>query len=152
MTRELESAINCYMWTMETTRYSISPEDNNADKFSMFFKVDVSNPERIECPVFMIGHLIKTLNDAIEHNQHLNKIVVPIDIFKNTQETYKTVNSLFKTMFEMDSFWFAKMNFKDNIVYGNRGVIINEIYQLLYCETLLLDYQHLRILEENIYI
>jgi len=151
MTRGLESAINCYMCTMETTKYSISPEDNNADKFSMFFVVDVSNLERIECPVFMIGHLIKTLNNAIEHNQHLNKIVVPIDIIKN-QETYKTVDSLFKTMFEMGSFWFAKMNFKDNIVYGNRGVIINEIYQLLYCETLLLDYQHLRILEENIYI
>lgn len=152
MTRGLENAINYYMYTMESDRYFISPEDNNADQFSMFFVVDVSNPERIECPVFMIRHLIKTLQDAIEHTQHLNKIVVPIEIFKNTQETYKTVDPLFKTMFEIRALMFAKMNFKDNIVYGNRGVIVNEIYQLLYCETLLLDYSNSRLLEENVYI
>lgn len=152
MTRGLENAIERYMYTAEPDRYSVSPEDNNVDQFSMFFTVDVSNPERIECPIFMIRHLIKTLHDANRNDRHIDKIVVPIYIVKNTQETYKTIDSLFKTMFEMRALDFAKSNFKDNIVYGNRGVIVNEIYKLLYCETLLLNYRRLRILEEKIYI
>ena len=152
MTRGLENAIERYMYKSESDRYSVSPKDDNADQFSMFFIVDVSNPERIECPIFMIRHLIKTLHDATRNDQHIDKIVVPIYIVKNTQETYKTIDSLFKTMFEMRDLSFTKLNFKDNIVYGSRGVIVNEIYQLLYCETLLLNYRSLRILEENVYI
>lgn len=152
MTRGLENAIERYMYSTEYDRYQISPEDNNADQFSMFFVVDVSNLERIECPVFMVRHLINTLYDAIRHDQHINKIVAPAYIFKNTQKTYKTIDSLFKDMFESNTLTFAKMNFKDNIVYGNRGVIVDAAYQILYCETLLLDYSNLRVLEENVYI
>ena len=152
MTRGLENAIEHYMYSTEYDRYYISPKDDNADQFSMFFIVDVSNPERIECPVFMVRHLIKTLRDAAGNNRHIDKIVVPIYIVKNTQETYKTIDSLFKTMFEMRDLSFTKLNFKDNIVYGNRGVIVDVTYQILYCETLLLDYSDLRVLEENVYI
>lgn len=152
MTRGLENAIERYMYSTEYDRYCISPEDGNADQFSMFFTVDVSNPERIECPIFMIRHLIKTLHDAAGNNRHIDKIVVPIYIVKNTQKTYKTIDSLFKDMFESNTLTFAKMNFKDNIVYGNRGVIVDAAYQILYCETLLLDYSNLRVLEENVYI
>lgn len=152
MTRGLENAIERYMYGTESNRYRVSPKDDNEDQFSMFFAVDVSNPERIECPIFMIRHLIKTLHNATRHDQHINKIVVPAYIVKNTQETYKTIDSLFKYMFESSALTFAKKNFKDNIVYGNRGVIVDAAYQLIYCETLLLNYSNFRVLEENIYI
>ena len=44
MTRGLENAIERYMYKSESDRYSVSPKDDNADQFSMFFIVDVSNP------------------------------------------------------------------------------------------------------------
>lgn len=153
MTRGLESVITRYMYNHEGCRTSISPEDDDEHQFSMFFTIDVSNPSKIECPVFMIGHLVKTIQQAARCNQHLTKIVVPVEVVRDSGKNYKTIDSLLKDMFSMGPLTLLHTSFKNNIVYGNRGVIINEMYQLLYCETLLLDYSNnLKLIEENVYI
>lgn len=152
MTRGLENVITRYMWNHEKNRTSASPIDTDEHQFFMFFTIDVSNPSRIECPVFMIGHLIKALQNATRYNQHLNKIVVPIAVIRELIKHYKTIDSLLKDMFSTKALTFLHANFKDYTVYGTRGVIVNEMYQLLYCETLLLDYSDLKLIEENVYI
>ena len=151
MTRGLENAINRYMYSSENDRIFVSSKSNYEDQFSIFFIIDVSNLERIECPIFMIKHLIETLQDTTRNNIHINRIVVPAEVVRHPY-IYKTIDSLFKDMFEAGPLQLVKLNFKDNTVYGNRGVIINKIHQLLYCETLLLDCLNSRVLEENVYI
>lgn len=150
MTRGLENAIQDYKYRKEGLVGFVDTEDTNEENFSMFITVDTSNPNMIECPVFMIGHFLRAFFPCNE--QPINKIVAPININDNSGCVYKTVDSLFRDFFARNTWEFKKSKFKDNVVYGNRGIIFNDKYEILYCETMLIDCVYFKGISENIYI
>lgn len=102
------------------------------ETFSKYIRIDLRNPNNIEFPVFCF----RDVNNIIG-NRNYTELVIPLyakDTAKSKATAEKFLDFLFNDIMS-NKYRLIKVKLKNTTYYGNRGVIFDENFNILFLTT-----------------